>query len=406
MNEGKNGGKARLLARRQDDARLHALLDGDLSGRRATVIRFSRFQPCNRDATRLRRILDLIQAADGTVQGFLLASRDMVLVHDGGQTEMIADQLKRIAGLFPYDPCCLDGTVDRERGCLVEFDLPAGRDGLIGLIGAADDAGPKGDAPPPPAGEAARRPLDPGILATLDKALANADLSTFLRKAPIYSTAGGAVRAVGRELFVDVGRLTDSLASSVDLKAAPWLFHRLTERFDSRLLRHLAKSGDNLEEGLSLNLNVSSILGKEFLEFNQIRALGGNVPMALEFTFWDVLSDVEEYFFVRDFLHQNGYTVCIDNVGWESLPLVLSSRLGADTVKVIWNDRVPGLLKTPDGGRIAGQLADQRGMAVILSRCDSPDAFKHGLDMGVRLFQSRDMDAGQIAEALGLTPGG
>ena len=123
--------------------------------------------------------------------------------------------------------------------------------------------------------------------------------------------------------------------ADVNLAANRWLFQHLTETLDLRVLKLLTQADDrDLHSSFSVNLNVSTLLSREFTEFDTSLRTGGRGTIVLELQLIDIYSDVANYMFARDFVRERGYRICGDGVTHQSLPLIDRQALGADLIKL------------------------------------------------------------------------
>lgn len=370
----------------------------------AQIIRFGRFRRHNRDRRKVAQVVRDFETVVGTPHGLVavLNGVDVGVIYDRRLGDDIRQVNGRIAAMFPFEPCCKGGRIGTENGCLESFDLaadPAAFERSLQRYLGDDDKGRTRVDFAALAGDHLEFNID--RLTQLDNLLAAADISPFLRRSDIYSFGQGRLRRISTEMYVDLADLNDKLAIQFDVTSSPWLFKRLTERFDKRVLRHVAAQADSLvREGLSLNLNVSTLFENEFLQFHQSLSGTNRVPLSIELSLWDLMSDVEEFIFVRNFLHQNGYTVCIDNVPWHALPMLLESDLDVDAIKLIWSPDAVGFIRDPAHRRMVEMLSEQERFSVIMARCDSLDAFYHGADLGISLYQFRTVKRSEAEKAL------
>ena len=116
-----------------------------------------------------------------------------------------------------------------------------------------------------------RRELTPAMLAKVQKALSMTDFSSLIRRQSVCAVIGKSPpQMLFDEVFVSIADLRDMLLPDVDLTANPWLFQHLTETLDKRVLVSISRHDDgSLTSNFSINLNVSTILSDEFLEFDE-----------------------------------------------------------------------------------------------------------------------------------------
>ena len=185
--------------------------------------------------------------------------------------------------------------------------------------------------------------------------------------------------------------MRQQLTPSIDLAADRWLFQRLTQLLDRRMLALILKHEDTaVSKYLSINLNVSSMLSPEFLRFDEALRAGARGTILLEVPVVDIFSDMAAYTFARDFVHDRNYRICIDGVTHQTAPLVNRTQLGADMVKLYWS---PQMLEDPDQRPILASVVKAAGRTnMVLCRCDNADAVNYGREIGICLFQGRYVD--------------
>jgi EAL domain-containing protein (putative c-di-GMP-specific phosphodiesterase class I) len=192
--------------------------------------------------------------------------------------------------------------------------------------------------------------------------------------------------------------LQAQIALGINLFGNPWLFNYLTELLDKQLLSFIAANNFPLSrEELSLNLNISTVLGPEFQTFH--RTFGENAKNILvELQMVDVLSDLGTFAYARDSLHENGYRVILDGFNPLSLQFFDPTKLKADFVKIAWGREFKAdtsQTKVLDVKETVLRLGKDQ---VILSRVDSEQAIKWALMLGIHRFQGRYVDT--IADAM------
>jgi hypothetical protein len=238
-------------------------------------------------------------------------------------------------------------------------------------------------------------PLDPGRLAGLEANLTSADLSGLTRRQPICAILPQASpQPLFTEIYVAIRELGEALVPGVDLTADPWLFQHLAESLDRRLLTCLGQHELGVPEGaISVNLRLATLLSPEFLKFDHAFRRKVTSPVIIELQLVDIFAELGAYLFIREFVRDHGYLVCIDGLHYLHLPLIDRKRLGADLVKVIWTpDLLDGL---NEERRVELKAAIKRAGLdrVILSRCDTTEAIRWGQSFGIRLFQGHYVDS-------------
>jgi EAL domain-containing protein (putative c-di-GMP-specific phosphodiesterase class I) len=374
-------------------------------GRWAVHVHLSRLQPRSRPDHALRAAeanFNTLAARDGA-RFYWLRNNDFMVFFNAPLSDGIRSALVKIRFLFAGDPL-VENLQDPGHGqdplatwhaLDKDFDLLMARAQAMVADHPAIGSGPQRPQRRGPVDPQRRgAPLTPSMLARVETALSSADLSSHIRRQAICAVVGRASPdPVFTEVFVSIGDLREALIPHIDLASNPWLFQHLTQTLDRRVLAMLTRRDDKtLAEGFSINLNVQTILSEDFLRFDDSLAPGSHGTVVLELRPEDIFSDLNAFFFARDFVRQRGYRVCIDGLTWRTLPFIDPQRLGVDLVKLMWSDDLPETLNDSDG-HLARQ-AIERGVhgRLILARCDDERAIRLGQSLGITLFQGRHLD--------------
>ena len=240
----------------------------------------------------------------------------------------------------------------------------------------------------------ASRPLTPKLLGGLEVALSQADLSNIMRRQAIYALAGDAEpQRILHEVYVSIGDLRQTLAPKIDLLSDMWLFRRLTRTLDRRMMTLMCRVDDStISSYFSLNLNVSTLLSPEFLQFDAALSGGARGTVVIELQLIDIYSDMGSFLFARDFAKDRGYRICLDGLTYLNAPFFDRKALGLDLIKLQWSSDV---LDDPTGARRAAleNMVENAGAArVIMCHCDSEEAVAFGQELGIGMFQGRELD--------------
>lgn len=203
---------------------------------------------------------------------------------------------------------------------------------------------------------------------------------------------GGKGDVLFREQFVAMAALQKRVAPKVNLFGSNWLFQYLTETIDRRLLGVVARQNfEFLADPISLNLNISTVLGREFQHFHQ-KAVEHSDKVVIELQLIDVFADMGAFADARDMLQEYGYRVLIDGLNPLSLQFFDPALLEADMVKIAWG---PEFKNDDTQSRVEDMLQVVKNVGkdnVILGRVDSEDAVMWALALGVRRFQGFYID--------------
>jgi EAL domain-containing protein (putative c-di-GMP-specific phosphodiesterase class I) len=365
------------------------------ANRRAIHVRLSQLRPYNRRAQHIRIAITtfdrLVAKFDAAI--FRMFNDDLVIICKDASVADIDHCVLHLRFLFSDDPMLKTD----EKGYLPFcewFDLSVNYEAMLRMAHEMVDDRVLHDAEAEKIRPAAAKkrppstPLDPASLAVLESAIAQADLSTMILRQPICAvTVDRTPEPIFLEIYTSIESLRRTLMPDVDLYANNWLFQDLTRHLDRRMIAYLSHNDDNmLRRAFSLNLNVSTLLSTEFLEFDKVHN-NGHRSIIIELQLTDIFADLSSYFFARDFLRQRGYRFCLDGVTHLSLPLIDRDLLGFDLVKIFWN---PDLIDhlNGQGGEQLKQAAHRVGPErLIMARCDSEQALEIGDSLGITLYQ-------------------
>lgn len=337
---------------------------------------------------------------------FQLANGDLVYLWQGEGVADVDQVVLRLRYLFSDDPLVSSSERDIdevEGGERLQAERPDGgavkfcswfdleRDyselvfGIEQLVRAQDGRKPSEPLP--------GKPLEPGVLGRLEQTLATTDVAPLIKRQPICAVVPGyPPQPIFHEVYIAIGEMAKQLVPGVDLAADPWLFQRLAETLDRRLLNCLAQAA-NPGGAMSINLRLATLLSPDFLNFDQQFRQHSKIEVVIELQLVDIFAELGAFLFIRDFVRERGYRICIDGLHHLHMPLINRKRLGADLVKLMWS---PDLLEEVSQQRHEELRAAIRSAGtdrVILCRCDSAAAVSWGETLGLRLFQGYYLDS-------------
>lgn len=244
-----------------------------------------------------------------------------------------------------------------------------------------------------------RRELTPPMLAKVQKALVMTDFSSLIRRQSVCAVIGKSPpQMLFDEVFVSIADLRDMLLPDVDLTANPWLFLHLTETLDKRVLVSVSQHDDgSFTSNFSMNLNVSTILSDEFLEFDENMNSSMRSSIVLELQLVDIFSDIKAFILAKTFAKYRGYKVCIDGITVDKLKYIDRENLDGDLIKIIWHPSFMDVIK--EDKHFTDYINKSERSKMILCRVDDPQAVEVGNSLGINLYQGR-----YIQRLLGLQP--
>ncbi len=383
-------------------------------GRRAVHLRLSRLRPYNRRAHHLRIATttfdELIRDFDGAL--FRLCNNDLVVIFNGAGVADLDHSVLHLRYLFSEDPFLKNDEDGDTRFC-AWFDLEEDYLDLLNLAQRMVSAQaqhaqrkierienersgkvPTSKIEEEKGEETPQSPLDPPNLAVLEQAIAQADLSTIIRRQPICAVVPDRKpEPVYYEVYTSIDSLRQTVMPEVDLRANQWLFQDLTKHLDRRMIAYLAQIDDaTLRQAFSVNLNVSTLLSPEFLGFDEALNSGTRGGIVIELQLFDVYADLGSFLFARDFLHERGYRFCLDAMTHMSLPLIDREALGFDLVKLLWSADLCDQLSGVRGQGVREAARKMGSERLILTRCDTEQALEVGQTLGITLYQGHLLD--------------
>ncbi len=230
-----------------------------------------------------------------------------------------------------------------------------------------------------------RTPLDPTALFAIERALASADMARFARRRPVCRRdAAGRLTLAWEKRFLSVAEIGEVLAPERDLAADPWLFRRLTETLDRRMLALLSAPGELVHAApFGINVNVETILSPAFLAFDAVLPAAFRGTVVLDFLPADILNDAAGFLFARDFARGRGYRLAVRGVTAALLPVLPLAPLDLDLMAVRYS---PELAALPPAA--LDEAAPDRTQ-ILLTRVESAAALLWGTEQNLVLFQGR-----------------
>ena len=272
---------------------------------------------------------------------FALGNCDLVLICNKVPVEQTDEPIDKVRGLFREDPLMQTAEGDMEDRFVTWYDLSS-KDDYDHFYAAAEQllAGSIAAARRAEAVQGAAvkgAPVTSVNLGEIERKLKTVRISDLIREQPaIQIASGGKAGMLFRENYVAMTDLRDRIAPGVNLFSSPWLFQYLTEVIDRKLLALLAQRETlTAKHAVSVNMNVSTVLGRDFQEFHQkIGAQASRVVIEMQVI--DIFADMNAYAFARDGLQKRGYRVLVDGITPLALYFFDPGLLKADFFKITW----------------------------------------------------------------------
>lgn len=330
---------------------------------------------------------------------FALPNEDIVIIFNRSAYDAVKACLVKIRFVLHDDPL-IKSSVDLMGSDFVKlYELSTEQETFRGIIREAVKNAPATDdeehvvSAQPAAfggqGRKVRRPLTPLLLAKMRRALAMMDFSSLIRRQSVCAVIGKAPpQMIFDEVFVSIADLRDMIMPDVDLVSNPWLFQYLTETLDKRVLVNVSRHDDgSLTSNFSLNLNVSTILSDEFLEFDENINPVQRSTIVLELQLTDIFSDIKAFILAKTFAQYRGYKICIDGITVDKLKYIDREQIDGDLIKIIWHPTFMDVIN--EDKHFTDYVNKAERARMILCRVDDPKAVEVGNSLGINLYQGR-----------------
>lgn len=345
------------------------------------------------------RVFDNLVAGNDAVV-YSMMNKDLVLLCREILVEDIDPYIDKVRSMFSEDPLAL-GEDEFEDRMSTWFDLAA-RDDFAAFLSAATELSVKAQvqveelqrARTDETNKGTGEPISAKNLAAINQKLQATRIADLIRQQTCIRIAPGeAGSIVFREHFIAMSELKERVAPAINLFSSAWLFQYLTETLDKRVLSVIGrKNFDEIAEPISLNLNIGTVLSRDFSNFNKL--VGDNADkFVVEFQVIDIFADMNTYGYARDMLQERGYKVLVDGVNPMSLQFFDPANLKPDFIKVAWGKDFES--ETDDDGRLRmfrETVQNAGAESMILARVDSEKAVKWGLALGISRFQGYFID--------------
>ena len=368
------------------------------AGRIAVHLHFSELSQAYRNESFIRIATDSFATFVTGFEGHLykLDNDDLFFITKDVTESVLEAIVDRVKLLFSQEPLLETRTVTGKSRFCTYYSLEDEYDDLLitvsellkeanirrGLFASTDETIP---APP--------KPVSPDILARLESSLETVDVTNLARRQTVCTLVDDITpQPLFEEIYVSIADLQQIVAPGIDLSSNPWLFRYLTQTLDQRLMLMLMRDGVTSSRPFSLNLNVASILTPEFARFEKIITPQLRGRLVIEMNTLDVFSDMNAFLFAKDYLHDHGFRLCLDGLNHHTLPYYSRTQLGFDLVKLNWTPNALDSMLPSIMPEIRNLIMETGQAHTILCRCDNEKAVATGQDLGIVMFQGRQID--------------
>ncbi len=194
------------------------------------------------------------------------------------------------------------------------------------------------------------------------------------------------------EKYISVEKIQKEFLPDYNLTENMWLFQRLTETFDQKIMTKQFAQTIKKDMILSINTNVSSILSYHFDAFIAQYNLTHDAPLILEFKIFDILANLKQYFEVKSKLKKLGCRICVEYMDLRAIGVIDHNITDIDFIKIPWNKHDLKFMAEPFGAEIKAKIKALNKMQVILIHCGEKEAITFGQSLGIKIFQGFYVD--------------
>ncbi len=376
-------------------------IEKDIDAFQALILTTSRLQNQSLRSAQRQSLIEtfenVVKKSGGEI--FALPNDDMVVIFNARAHDEVLACLVKVQFIFHDDPMIRNAVDLMQVGFAKVYPLAGGatefREAVKSTVKVMEEDKPAGKTSPAskpsfvPGTRKLRRELTPSMLAKMQKALSMMDFSSLIRRQSVCAVIGKSPpQMIFDEVFVSIADLRDMLMPDVDLTSNPWLFLYLTETLDKRVLVSVSRHDDgSLTSNFSLNLNVSTILSDDFLEFDENINPAQRSTIVLELQLADIFSDIKAFILAKTFAQYRGYKVCIDGITVDKLQYIDREHLDGDLIKIIWHPSFMDVIK--EDKHFTDYVNKAERARMILCRVDDPQAVEVGNSLGINLYQGR-----------------
>jgi len=367
-------------------------------GCQAAYISLSELRLHNRSSVRLRIAAFLFGplVTGYGAEVFLLSNGDLAVVGRDLPGPLLETYVERLRALFQADPASRGRDADGRDGFVTYYALEAtGRD-LMDRVDAMRRVVAESWRMVRRTQDAGQQPMVPRLMKRIGDALSKVEPHPMVqRQAVIGIDADRRGYVAFEELFVSIGEVQRACAPDVDISGNRWLFQEFCRLLDQQMVRALGRlDRGTLPAAVSINVNLETITGPVFDDL--LRILPPETRILAEVQLIDAFANLSRLTEAAAVLRQRGHALILDGVNARALGLMDLGKLDVDYIKVQWDaDFVTGQAESggaagvPDPVRAIDAIG---GARVILSRVESEDAVRWGVEHGISFFQGFYMD--------------
>lgn len=354
------------------------------SGYSVLYVSVSKLKPKNRHPEFVkifaRLFDDLVGATNGLM--FILSNGDFVILGKNITAQTVDNAVKKLRQGLAADPVLLNS---ENSDFAHVYNFPEDFNSFYyHLEKIIEDGAVNRD-------EAQRKfPVTAAQIDGILRRLNNLDISGLVKRQSVMKVGGTKkFEVLFQEFFVAVKDLSVQFDSKIDLVANKWLFLYLTQALDKKTMTALLEANlQNWPQSISLNLNLSSVFTREFVDFAK-QILRGGRRLIAEVQVMDILNNLNTYWEAKNLLQRGGHKLLIDAASPEMLHMLNIKRLEPDMVKIFWD---PLMEFDRDNEELKQAVAELGRENIIVAKAVDEKAMRWGVSYGINAFQGPYID--------------
>ncbi len=338
--------------------------------------------------------LPLVKA--GLAKTFMLKNDDFLAVYDKQKSDDVLSLLVKIQFLFQEDELVKNNSDMQKSGFVIFYDLESDYDTLHRKIVSSSENEKQYIKPLFTEQNVYKKNERSNIqifttemLSKVQKIISISDFSSFIRRQAVCAVIGkSAPQRVFEEVFVSVDDVRDSLLPRVNINSNTWLKLALSETLNKRVLEIISRHDDgDLSGNFSVNINVSSILSDEFIQFDD--SINGSMrsTIVLELQLEDIFSDMNSYILAKTFAKARGYKVCVDGITVDKLKYINREKLDCDLMKICWHNSLIDVFSKDEHFMDYNNKAERA--KIIFYNIEDAESIEAGNNFGINMYQGR-----------------
>lgn len=361
-------------------------------------VRVSKLKPKNRHPEFVKIFAKFFDSVTGNAKGtlFVLANGDFAILGKDITHEVVDEAVKKIRAGLSSDPV-VHSNDSHEFFEIYDFpvDMPVFYAYIEEMMQNASMLVKEDEI-------SRKRPVAAGEIEDLIRALDDIDIAEIVKRQSVLRIKGaGKFDVVFQEFFVAVKDLSQQFDTNLDLVANRWLFSFLTQTLDKKTMEaFFASDIKNWPKQISLNLNLSSVFSKEFVNFAK-NFVKPEQKIIVEIQLMDIFNNLPLYFQAQEILHRGGHKILIDTVSPSALRMLNIKKVNPDMIKIFWEPLLEYDLDNQDLKNAIEYLGREN---VILAKCDNEQSIKWGVKYGITAFQGPYIDNLEVALLRNICP--